>query len=173
MPKLIENQHALPTARLRYGLRRSSASGCGWIAVYNALALMGYEAEPEDLIRALEHQPPMVNGCFGTMLWSPAQCFHRWGFPTKMVTKWVRFDEEAKRAAVCILFYRWRRGLKSGAHFVALQYTESGFVGYNTFRNSTGPDRYGPSLEQWLQKHAYFGAVLTTVDPIKCKSGIF
>ena len=172
MQKLIDNQHRLPAEARRYGLRSSAVTGCGWVAIYNALELMGYHMEPQELIRFLEHQAPGVNGNFGTMLWSPAACLHRWGFPTGVTVRRERFDEAAKDAAVCILFYRWRNGMKFGAHFVALHHTPEGFVGYNTFRNSVGPDRYGPSLEQWLRRRHYFGAVLTTVQPLKNKSGI-
>ena len=167
MQKLIENQHNIPKEDLRYGLRTSASAGCGWIAVYNALELLGYHMEPKELIRALEHQAPLVNGSFGTMLWSPAAVLRRWGFPVRLLVKREQFDGAAKQAPVCILFYRWRKGLKFGAHFVALQHTEQGFVGYNTYKNSRGPDFYGPSLEEWLKKRGYFGAVLTTVQELR------
>ena len=35
-----------------------------------------------------------------------------------------------------------------GAHFVTVRYENGEFAGYNTFRNSSGPDRYGPSLDE-------------------------
>ena len=44
--------------------------------------------------------------------------------------------------------------------FVALQYRDGTFTGYNTYRNSTGPDPYGESLEAFLKKKHYFGAFL-------------
>ena len=47
-----------------------------------------------------------------------------------------------------------------GGHFVALRKTEAGYVGYNTYRNSTGPDPYGPSLEGYIRKQKWFGCVL-------------
>jgi hypothetical protein len=31
-----------------------------------------------------------------------------------------------------------------------------GIVGYNTYRNSTGPDCYGPSLERYLENRKLF-----------------
>ena len=70
------------------------------------------------------------------------------------------FDRVAKENDVCILFYRWREKWKLGAHFVALQYRDGTFTGYNTYRNSTGPDPYGESLEAFLRKKRYFGAFL-------------
>ena len=51
MDDLIYNQTKIPKEQWRYGLRTSADTGCGWIATYNALRLMGYKAEPEELIR--------------------------------------------------------------------------------------------------------------------------
>ena len=62
-----------------------------------------------------------------------------------------------------MLFYYWRNKWKFGAHFVAAQYRDGKFYGYNTYRNSTGPDPYGPSLENFLKEKKYFGAVLTGI----------
>ena len=65
-----------------------------------------------------------------------------------------------KEADVCILYYRWLKKYRYGAHFVALHHTQDGFVGYNTYRTSKGPDKYGSSLESFLKQRKYFGAVL-------------
>ena len=65
-----------------------------------------------------------------------------------------------ERSDVCILFYHWRKKYKLGAHFVALHRKEKGIVGYNTYRNSQGPDAYGESLQKFLKEKKYFGAVL-------------
>ena len=75
-----------------------------------------------------------------------------------------RFDALAADAPVSILFYYWRRGMKIGAHFVALHKTDRGFVGYNTYKNSAGPDFYGESLEKFLKKRGYFGCVLMGIS---------
>ena len=166
MPELICNQHGIPKGQLRYGLRSSASVGCGWIATYNALELLGYHAEPEDLIRCFERQLPLIHGTAGTSFWGPAVCLRQWGFPVKMVWHREQFDEEAKKVPVCILFYRWFRNGRPGAHFVALRHTEQGFVGYNTYRNSTGPDFYGPSLEAFLKRKRYFGAVLVPIPEL-------
>ena len=160
MADLIYNQKKIPKDQWRYGFRSSAATGCGWIATYNALKLMGYSTDPEQLIRAYEHQLPLIHGNAGTSLWGPALRFHQWGFPVTMTVKRKDFDRLAKESDVCVLFYRWRKQWKLGAHFVALHHTADGFIGYNTFTNSTGPDRYGSSLDAFLKQRGYFGAVL-------------
>lgn len=69
-----------------------------------------------------------------------------------------------KNADACILFYHWRSKCRFGAHFAALHHTEKGFIGYNTYRNSTCADNYGGSLAEFLRKRKYFGAVLLAIN---------
>ncbi len=163
MKDLIYNQREIPKDQWRYGLRTSAATGCGWIATYNALRLMGYYAKPEDLIRYYERQLPLLHGNTGTSFWGPAVCFRQWGFPVQVVLDARRFDGAAKESDVCILFYHWARKWALGAHFVTVEHTEAGFVGYNTYRTSKGPDRYGESLSGFLKEKKYFGPVLICI----------
>lgn len=167
MADLIYNQNQIPKDLLRYGLRSSAATGCGWIAAYNALGLLGYRVDKKALIRYFERQLPLVHGNAGTSFWGPAQYFHRWGFPVKVMADRKKFDETAREGDVCILFYRWRKGVRLGAHFVAIQYMDGHFTGYNTYSNSTGPDSYGVSLEAHMKRMDWFGGVLTVVKKPK------
>ena len=163
MKDLIYCQRDIPAEKWRYGLRTSAATGCGWIATYNALRLMGYYAEPEKLIRMYERMLPIVHGNAGTAIPAPALAFRNWGFPVKMLANPARFDEAARDADVSILFYYWRNKWKFGSHFVTLQAKEDGFVGYNTYRNSKGPDNWGNSIPEFMKKHHYFAPVLICI----------
>ena len=163
MDGLIFNQHDIPKDQYRYGLRSSAATGCGWIATHNALHLLGCRTDTEALIRYYEWQLPLIHGNAGTSFWGPALCLKNMGFNLEILADRKRFDAAAKEADCCILFYRWRKKAKLGAHFVALHHTENGFVGYNTFRNSVGPDYYGESLDRFLGQRKYFGCILLTI----------
>lgn len=167
MNGLIYNQHTIPREEYRYGFRASANVGCGWIATHNALRLMGYKTDTEQLIRYYEGQLPLIHGNAGTSFWGPAVCFRKWGFPVEVILDRRKFDEAAKDADVCILFYRWHKRHRIGAHFVALHHTEEGFVGYNTFRDSTGPDLYGDSLDAFLRGRHYYGCVLIAIKDKK------
>ena len=173
MKELIYNQNHIPRDKWRYGLRSSAATGCGWIATHNALRLLGYETDIPELIHYYAWQLPGIHGNAGTSFWGPAVLLRQWGFPVTLTFAPGKMDEAAARSDVSILFYHWRRGMKLGAHFVALQHTGRGYVGYNTFRNSTGPDLYGHSLEAFLQKQKFFGCVLIGIKDkrqiTKCK----
>ena len=163
MRDLIYNQKKIPKEQWRYGFRSSAAVGCGWIATYNALRILGWKAEPEELIRYYERQLPLIHGNAGTSIWAPAVFFKQQGFPVEVTANRKKFDDAARNADVCILFYRWRDKWQFGSHFVTVRCTPDGFVGYNTYRNSKGPDRYGRSLEKFLRNKKYFGAVLISI----------
>ena len=60
MKDLIYNQRLIPPHQWRYGFRSSSATGCGWIATYNAMRLMNYRVNIEDLIRWYTWQLPSL-----------------------------------------------------------------------------------------------------------------
>ena len=160
MDDLIYNQTKIPKDQWRYGFRTSAATGCGWIATYNALRLMNYRAQPEELIRYYERQFPLVHGNAGTSILGPALFFIHHGFPVKMVSDRSKFDDLVKKSDVCILFYYWRRKYKFGAHFTTVRWEDGKLVGYNTYTNSEGPDDYGHSLDEFLRKRKYFAPVL-------------
>ena len=163
MDDLIYCQTAIPKEQWRYGFRSSAATGCGWIATYNALRLLGKPACPRDVIRYYERMLPLWHGNVGTTCFAPLIYFRQAGFQTELVLRREDYDQKAKDAHVCILFYRWRQKWKLGAHFVALHHTEDGFIGYNTYTNSRGPDRYGQSLADFLKRKGYFGTILLTI----------
>ena len=160
---MIYNQRDIPRETHRYGLRSSAETGCGWIATYNALKILGCTTDIDDLIRYFEWQLPLVHGNFGTSFWGPQRCFEKWGFSTKLVFERKRFDGEARQADACVIFYHWVKKGKFGAQFVALKPTADGFTGYNTFRDSSGPDDWGRSIDEFLRRHRYFGCVLLTI----------
>lgn len=160
---MIYNQHTIPKALYRYGFRPSAEVGCGWIATYNALELLGKTTDIEELIRYYTWQLPLIHGNFGTSFWAPQRCFEKWGFPNRLIFDRKRFDEEARRADACIVFYHWAKQRRFGAHFVALKPTAEGFLGYNTFRDSAGPDNWGRSVAEFLRKQRYFGCVLLVI----------
>ena len=164
MEEMIFNQDTIPKKQWRYGLRSSAATGCGWIATYNALRLLGYEAQPEELIRHYERAVPVVNGNFGTFLPCIVGYFKRRGFSAKTVLARKKFDQTAKESDTCILFYYWKSKWKIGAHFVTLQYRDGIFYGYNTYKNSCKADCYGPSLDVFLKRKHYVGCILIAIN---------
>ena len=171
MDDLIYNQTKIPKEKWRYGLRSSARVGCGWIATYNALRRMGHEAVPEELIRYYKRQLPLIHGNMGTMFWGPALYFRKHGFGVTVTNKRKKYDALAKASNVCILYYHWRHKWKLGGHFVTFEHTPDGYIGYNTYSNSTGPDRWGNSLTEFLKKRRYFCTFLIGIRNKKSPEG--
>ena len=172
MKDFIYCQRDIPKEQWRYGLRSSAATGCGWIACYNALKMMGYRAKPERLIKYFEKQLPFLNGNTGTFVLGPAMFFKKFGFDVTTTANRKKFDEIAKQNDVCIMYFWWKNKFKIGAHFVAFHHTPQGFVGYNTYRSSKSADSYGDSIDLFLKKKGYFGAVLTGIKDKRNKTDI-
>ena len=93
------------------------------VSEYNALRLLGYRTNIEELIRYFERQLPLIHGNFGTSFWAPQRCFEKWGFPNSLIFDRKRFDTEARAADACIVFYHWAKQGRAGAHFVAVKPT--------------------------------------------------
>ena len=165
MEDLIYCQKEIPKEQWRYGLRPSADTGCGWIAVHNVLRLLDRPSDPETLIRDFTRQLPLIHGNLGTTILAPALYLRKLGFETDWTAREDRFDAFAKEYPVCILFYRWYGKLRIGAHFAAFRSTEDGFVGYNTFTGSKGPDHYGKSLQAFCKRQKFFGCVVIGIRP--------
>ena len=159
MKPMIYCQNDIPKKELRYGPRSSAATGCGWIAVYNILVLFGQTPDPRQIIYELEHDVPIINGLMGSFLMSPAWVLRRHGFQVTFTTKRKKIDEMAQQSDAGILFFWWKTKKSLGAHFIAVEKTDYGYIGYNTYSYSKGPDILGDSIEQFLEKRSYFGAV--------------
>ncbi len=111
----------------------------------------------------------MVNGNLGTFLFGPAIYFMRRGFHVRVTANRKKFNEAVKENDVGIVFYYWRSKLKFGAHFVTVRFCDGRYIGYNTFRNSNGPDDLGIDLEEFLRKRKNFGCLLTAIKEKKEK----
>lgn len=164
MDKYIYNQRSIPKDKWRYGLRTSAATGCGWIAIYNAMNIMGCPVKIEELIRQLERQVPLLHGNAGTLAPAPYFWFKKQGFRVEITGKKQDFDRVLNRNDCALLFYYWKKGLRIGSHFIAVRSTPEGIIGYNVYVNSTGEDFLGKSLPDWIDKSHHFGCILIGVS---------
>ena len=164
MKELIHCQRDIPKEKWRYGLRSSAATGCGWIAVYNALILLGLDPEPEELIRFFVRRLPLIHGTFGTSPLAPAAYFRKKSFRTVHTCRKGRMDGLAKSSDVSVLFYCWRDRWQFGAHFITVKFDGKNFIGYNVYANSKGPSVLGDSLKSFLEKGGRFFPMLIGVS---------
>lgn len=106
------------TRHIRFGRCRSDYDGCGWIAVYNALLALGEQADPAEILSALERGGLFLWGYLGTNPFSVRRYFKKRGFLCSFSLFSGRFFERLMRpGAVGIALYFHRRG----GHFIALR----------------------------------------------------
>lgn len=138
---MIVDQRLL--ADYRMGAAASSGCGCGWIACYNALALLGRPEPPAKIIRELE--PAFaLRGRLGTRAAALVPFFLRRGFRVSLRGTARAIDRQASGADANILYYlRAPRGGHLSAHFVAFSggcgVDEKGETVYRFYNSLSAP----------------------------------
>ena len=125
----MENQNSPEMTRLKYARSDMTRSGCGLIAVYNALVYFGREGVSlPDLIAGAENRGAMVaGGKLGTSPVSLLRILREHGFVTR-----VGYSEAADNRilsdgeAAILMFLNNRRKPAEGLHFVFLSREEDG-----------------------------------------------
>ena len=139
----IYDQNSGKVANLRFGFFKSSFNGCGWIATYNALILLGKKPKAEDIISEYELTGAVLCGVFGVQPYAVTHYFRFRGYKVETTYNPKKVDSVAKKHTCNILFY-WH---SSGAHYFATKWDGTQFVGYNVW-GSTGPEYLGTSLSK-------------------------
>lgn len=148
----IHGQSRPPVANMRYGVVRAAWSGCGLIAVYNALLLLGNPHPLWDVIAWGDLKGAALFGIFGTSHRRAGRLFRQLGYTVTAVTDPARFDFYVQRAEVC-LFTFWNRKGKfyKGMHTVCAQWRESVLEVYNLYNTSDKIERL-PSFGEWCKR---------------------
>lgn len=116
----VDERGMIVDQQLLRGYRMAAADsadcGCGWVACYNALRLLGRPQRPESVIKALEHDY-VLRGHLGTRTISLPFFFAARGFAVRLSFTRAGAEKNAAAAAANILYYV--RGRHPSAHFVA------------------------------------------------------
>ncbi len=123
----IYDQEDKEIGKLRFGFFKSSFNGCGWIATYNALILLGKTPKAEDIISEYELTGAVLGGVFGVYPFAVSNYFRARGYKVKTTYNAKNVDKVAKKHTANILFY-WH---SSGAHYFATHWDGKQFIGYN------------------------------------------
>ncbi|MDO4318143.1 MAG: hypothetical protein Q4C48_08040 [Lachnospiraceae bacterium] len=119
-------------APMRYGLSTVAHSGCGTLAVYNALVALGRPAPLPKIIRELELYAESFFGLLGTVPFFLAVYFRRHKVPLHMTFSYRR----TFRSRYAVAAYWTKRPFFSGAHVVFLERLPSGRLRvYNRYSN--------------------------------------
>ena len=145
----INGQGLSPVKDMRYGITNIARAGCGVIAVYNALLLLGNPHSFRDVVAWGDQKAAALFGLLGTLPWKAKGLFRRLGYTVTAVTDAALFDRHAQQADVCLFTYWNRKGsIRKGMHTVCLQYRSGGIDVYN-LSNCWGGESRKSTLKEW------------------------
>lgn len=94
----------IPKNQWRYGFRSSAATGCGWIATYNALHVLGKHVALEKLIKNFERQLQLINVIQAIFFSRQPYFFLRHGYKVRCTAIPSHFDRIVEDSDVRILY---------------------------------------------------------------------
>lgn len=162
----IDDQEDGIATKLRYGITGIHPLGCGWIATYNALKLLGVSMEPQDIIKEYENNGLLMYGFLGTNPLSIVHFFSNRGYDINMKIKFSdeinpdeklikKFDDLAKLYNANILYYTH----SNGGHFIAFknsgeifQNNRANYIAYNYIIGFNGVDYIESTLGNFLNE---------------------
>jgi len=134
---VIDNQNRRPASQIRMGstegMNEGWYNGCGWVATYNALILLGNPKHPAEIVRFFEENGGTIfGGMFGTYPNSIEAYLISLGYNvshTLFPQLAMNIDDAIKASRVSILAYTHT----SAAHYIAIEYNEDidKFIVYN------------------------------------------
>lgn len=129
---VINGQGLDPVKRMKYGMTYAEKTGCGLIAIYNALILLDNPQNLADIILWGDHYAAILCGCLGSNPWAAGGLFRQMGYTVKSVSDQSQYDVEAKKADVCLFTY-WNNipKLMRGMHSVCARYERNAVKVYN------------------------------------------
>lgn len=146
---LIHGQCVPPVASMHYGMVNIGWSGCGIIAVYNALFLLGNPHCFYDVISWGDLKASTIFGLFGTSPRKAKILFRQLGYTVNTILDKNQFDAQAQKADICLFtFWNQRGSLRRGIHTVCVQYN-SGLLNVYNLSNFSSEVAYIASFKEW------------------------
>ena len=161
----IDDQKNGIASKLRYGLSTIGPLGCGWVATYNALIMLGNRLEPCDIIKSFEMNNLPFNGLFGTNNYNIARFFVEKDYDVT-ITNLEDYDLTntkdletvhklvKQKNTVHILLYK-NPGV---GHFIALKYNGEDIQNkdvYITYNENTKGNGVANSINEFIPSDSY------------------
>ncbi len=132
----INGQRCCAYAARRFGWMRFGTNGCGVLAIYNALGLLGMEPCVDEILQHFRHRPRL----FGIFPCGLRRYFKKQQIPYRTAKNVQALEALLKNGGVAVVTY-WNRALWGripwifrGAHTVAVC-CDGRFTVYNRFSN--------------------------------------
>ncbi len=162
LPKgYLSGQSLEPLQGMRYGLATVGNSGCGPIAVYNAMCYLGKPISFSKILRELEVYAAPFGSLLGTFPFALAIFFRRRKISYRM--RWSL--RKLNKAEAGIIAYWTKRPLLGGAHLVFFERMADGrFRIHNRYSNRGTSYVYKSLNEFTKQSRVIIGYTLSTTE---------
>lgn len=141
MGTFIFDQGTKEVEAFRYGKENAGKSGCGPIAVYNALRLREKAPNLATLIDQFEHQKSLVlSGAFGTDPNSIPPVLSQYGIDVQTYRDFAGITGAMKMGDVAVmLIWNDRENVQKGVHYFTVQRAGNGYEAYNRYAGEKAP----------------------------------
>ena len=160
----IYNQHNDSYATLSFGLANISHSGCGVVAAYNTMKILGRnDTSIERIISYYESTDNLpIGGLLGTSPYALESNLINEGYNVFMTKDVNTYAPLVEIADACIIWYMYHSDEFPyvGAHFVAFNQTNGIGRYYNLYSNTNYPHVFNGTCDELLSNHGYYNAVL-------------
>ena len=133
-------------SKLRLGIKSSAYVGCGWVATYNAMIMLGNRIDPCDIIREYEINGVFLYGTFGVHQTAVARFFINRGYDVTISFNVEEYDRIARKNDANVMFVSH----SNGGHFSAFRWNGTHYSGYNTYANRTESIDIETTLEEYV-----------------------
>ena len=143
----INGQGLCTYAQLRYGWRRVKHNGCGLLAAYNALGLLGRPMDFLEIRRYFHHiwRPRFL----GSNTFELRRFFRKQGLAVLWIRDPSELEQRLKEGGVAVMI-QWNSRIKSskipnplkGAHLICATWEEDQLTVYNRYSNRSTVYRY-------------------------------
>jgi len=161
LPKYINGQELGEIADYKYGNSTMAQSGCGVIAAYNAISILGGVPNMPELIRYFEQNGMVMNAALGTNPYSIGNYFKGNGYEVENITH--NLDKALTENNVVILT-SWNNAenILQGSHTVAIKKDKDGRVlVYNPYSNKADKDDFD-TIKDYLEGRSLITAAVIT-----------
>jgi hypothetical protein len=137
------NDHKVKRIKMGFGF--GHRNGCSWIAIYNAMKLLGTPVQPADIVYYIENHDPweaLTRGLFGCTDLAIYNYFKDKGYKVEYAKTYKRiqnyrfpnkneYDEKIKNADVAIVVYLFILG----GHYITVKWSG---ISFNIYNSGTG-----------------------------------
>ncbi|MBQ8247110.1 MAG: hypothetical protein IJZ42_08255 [Lachnospiraceae bacterium] len=139
---------------MRIGMRTFSHSGCGAIATFNAMSLVGCEPKIEDVVDFYERKGIILYANMGVNPIGVSRYLSEQDVQWKRYSGKVDWDSCITEGQVAIVLYWWANAKSFAAHYITIEKLKDGIRVYNLYNSRDCAFKY-EDIQTFLEAGSY------------------